>query len=181
ADHPPVWTLILVLAALVGVKSVFGQILWSCVVGAIAVWVVGLAGRAVTGPRTGLIAAAIAALYPTFWINDGALMSETAVLLLVALSLWALFRLWRRPTLPRAVVLGAVSALCALNRSELVLLVPVFVLGAGLLTRGPRARRRVALTVVAALAAGVTFVPWWAYNQTRFSSSVPLSSQLGLT
>ena len=38
ADHPPLWTLVLALASLVGVKSFFAQILWSCVVGALAVW-----------------------------------------------------------------------------------------------------------------------------------------------
>jgi asparagine N-glycosylation enzyme membrane subunit Stt3 len=79
ADHPPLWTLVLALASLVGIKSFFAQILWSCVIGSVAVWLVGLAGREVMGPRTGLIAAGIAAVYPNFWINDGSLLSETLV------------------------------------------------------------------------------------------------------
>ena len=181
ADHPPLWTLVLALASLVGIKSFFGQILWSCVIGSVAVWLVGLAGRQVTGPRTGLIAAGIAAFYPNFWINDGSLLSETLVLTLTALTIWTFYRLWNHPSLARAAWLGCVSALDALARSELVLLVPVFVLAAGLLVRQQRLRRRFVFTVIAAIAAGVTFVPWYAYNQSRFSHSVPLSSQLGVT
>jgi 4-amino-4-deoxy-L-arabinose transferase-like glycosyltransferase len=181
ADHPPLWTLVLALASLIGLKSFFAQILWSCVVGSVAVWLVGLAGKEVMGPRTGLIAAAIAALYPNFWISDGSLLSETLVLLLTALIVWTFFRLWNRPSIPRAAWLGCACALAALARSELVLLVPLFVVGAGLLVRGQRVRRRLVLAVITAVAAGVTLVPWWAYNQTRFSDSVPLSSQLGVT
>jgi 4-amino-4-deoxy-L-arabinose transferase-like glycosyltransferase len=181
ADHPPLWTLVLAMASAVGIKSFFGQILWSCVVGSIAVWLVGLAGRQVMGPRTGLIAAGIAALYPNFWISDGSLLSETLVLLLCALTIWAFFRLWNRPSLPRAGILGCACALGSLARSELVLLIPIFVIAAGLLVRGQRIPRRLLLFVVAGVAAAVTLVPWWAYNQTRFSDSEPLSSQLGVT
>lgn len=181
ADHPPLWTLVLALASLVGVKSFFAQILWSCVVGSVAVWLVGLAGREVAGPRTGLIAAGIAAVYPNFWINDGSLLSETLVLTLTALTVWTFYRLWNRPSLSRAAWLGCACALNALARSELVLLIPIFVIAIGLLVRHQRMRRRLALSVVAAIAAGVTLVPWYAYNLTRFSASVPLSSQLGVT
>ena len=181
ADHPPLWTLVLALASLVGVKSFFAQILWSCVVGALAVWLVGLAAREVAGPRTGLIAAGIAAVYPNFWINDGSLLSETLVLALTALTICTLYRLWHRPSPWRAAWLGCACALDALARSELVLLVPIFVVAAGLLVRQQRIRRRLILIVIAALAAGVTFIPWYAYNLSRFSDSVPLSSQLGVT
>jgi 4-amino-4-deoxy-L-arabinose transferase-like glycosyltransferase len=181
ADHPPLWTLVLALASLVGIKSFFAQILWSCVVGSVAVWLVGLAGREIAGPRTGLIAAGIAAVYPNFWINDGSLLSETLVLTLTALIVWTFYRLWNHPSLSRAAWLGCACALDALARSELVLLVPIFVIAAGLLVRNQRIRRRLALSVIAATAAGLTLVPWYAYNLTRFSDSVPLSSQLGVT
>jgi len=181
ADHPPLWTLVLALASLVGVKSFFGQILWSCLVGSVAVWLVGLAAREITGPRTGLIAGGIAAVYPNFWINDGSLLSETLVLALTALTVLMFYRLWNRPTFSRAGWLGCACALDALARSELVLLVPVFVIGAGLLVRRQGVVRRLGFCAMAALAAGATFVPWYAYNQSRFSNSVPLSSQLGVT
>ena len=181
ADHPPLWTLVLALASLVGIKSFFAQILWSCMIGSVAVWLVGLAGREVMGPRTGLIAAGIAAVYPNFWINDGSLLSETLVLTLTALTVWAFYRLWNHPSLARAAWLGCACALDALARSELVLLVPIFVIAAGLLVRKQRVRRRLALCVITGVAALVTFIPWYAYNLSRFSDSVPLSSQLGVT
>jgi len=62
AFHPPLWTLVLEAAAVIGLKSYLAQLLWACLVSAGAVFVTGLAGREVAGPRVGLIAAAIAAV-----------------------------------------------------------------------------------------------------------------------
>lgn len=106
ADHPPLWTLVLALAAVVGLKSFFSQILWGCVIGALSVVVVGLAAREVAGQRVGLAAAAIAALYPTFWIDDGALMSETLVVTTTAAIIWLFYRFWHGPSIRWAVLLG---------------------------------------------------------------------------
>ena len=58
-------------------KSVLTHLLWSCVLGAGTVWLVGLLGRAVGGARVGIIAAVIAALYPNLWAPDGMLQAET--------------------------------------------------------------------------------------------------------
>ena len=52
------------------------------------------------GRRAGLIAAVITALYPVFLVDDGALLAETLVVPLVALVVWAFFRLWHRPVAP---------------------------------------------------------------------------------
>jgi 4-amino-4-deoxy-L-arabinose transferase-like glycosyltransferase len=96
ADHPPLWTLVLAVAALVGLKSFWSQIVWSCLVGAAAIVVVALATHEIAGRRAGIAAAFLAACYPVFWINDGALMSETLVLLTSALVVWQSYRLRRR-------------------------------------------------------------------------------------
>ena len=48
---------------------------------------IGLVGLRLAGPRVGLVAAAIAAVYPNLWINDSLVMSETLALLLVSLAL----------------------------------------------------------------------------------------------
>ena len=133
------------------------------------------------GPRVGLVAAAIAGLYPVFVIDDGSLLAETLVAPLVALVVWAFYRMWRQPSLPRAAVLGGLSALAALTRSELVLLVVFLGLFAGLFCRTVPARRRVVLSGVALVAAVLVFVPWWAYTLPRFDHPVLLSDQLGLT
>ena len=181
ADHPPLWTLVLALASVVGVKTFFGQILWSCVVGAMAVALVGIAGHEVAGPGAGLAAAVLAALYPVFWINDGALMSETLVLVTTALVVWAFYRLWRRPSWWRAGILGMACALAALTRSEMLLVLPAAALGAGLLTRTRGARRRLGLALATLAGAVLVLSPWWVFNIPRFKDPVLLSSELGLT
>jgi len=181
ASHPPLWTLVLALAAVIGIKTFFGQLLYSCVIGAASVALVAMAGREVAGPRAGLIAAGITAVYPVFLIDDGSLLAETMVVPLTALVVWAFYRLWHRPSLPRAALLGALCALCALTRSELVLLVGFLALPAGLLCRGRSWRSRVGLCVASLVAALCIFVPWWAYTLPRFSHTELLSDQLGVT
>jgi 4-amino-4-deoxy-L-arabinose transferase-like glycosyltransferase len=181
ANHPPLWTLVLGMAAAFGSTTFFAQLLWSSAIGALSVVVVAVATREVAGPRAALIAAGLAALYPVFIVNDGSLLAETLVVPLVALVVWAFYRLWHRPTLPRAAVLGALCALCALTRSELVLLVVFLAVPAGLFCRGRSWRRRLALSGVALAAALCMFGPWWAYSVPRFSHPEFLSDQLGVT
>jgi 4-amino-4-deoxy-L-arabinose transferase-like glycosyltransferase len=181
ATHPPLWTLVVALAAALGSTTFFAQLLWSCAIGAVSVAVVAMAGREVAGPRAGLVAAVLTALYPVFIVDDGSLLAETLVVPLVALVVWAFFRLWHRPSLPRAALLGALCALCALTRSELVVLVLFLALPAGLVCRGQPWRRRLAMAGVALVGAGAVFAPWWAYTVPRFSHPVLLSDQLGVT
>ncbi len=181
ATHPPLWTLVLALAAALGSTTFFAQLLWSCVIGAVSVAVVAMAAQEIAGRRAGLIAAVITALYPVFLVDDGALLAETLVVPLVALVVWSFFRLWHHPSLPRAALLGALCALCALTRSELVLLVVFVALPVGLVCRARSWRRRLALSGVALAAALCTFAPWWAYTVPRFSHPELLSDQLGVT
>ena len=181
ASHPPLWTLVLAVAPAVGATSFFAQLLWGCLLGASAVVAVALAGREVAGPRVGLAAAAVTALYPVFVVDDGSLLAETVVVALVALVVWSCYRLWHRPTPARAAVLGVLCALCALARSELVLLVLLLAVPAGLAARRRGVRRRLALSGAAVLGALGVFAPWWAYTVPRFSHPVLLSDQLGVT
>jgi len=198
ADHPPMFTLVLALGSSIGLKSYFSQILWTCGIGAIAVFVVGLAAREIAGTgaskvvasntsgpavgRAGLIAAGIAALYPVFIINDGALMSESLVLLTTALVVLCFFRFWNHPSFGRGVWLGVSCAVAALTRSEFVLVIPFLVVPMVFMRwRGVPIGRRLGLVTVVSLAVLTTFAPWWAYNATRFKDPVLLSDQLGVT
>ena len=76
--------------------------------GTATVAVIGLVARRIGGDRVGLIAAALAAVYPNLWINDGLVMSESVSCLLIALIMLALLRWaaapsWRRATaVPRS-------------------------------------------------------------------------------
>jgi len=181
AFHPPLWTLVLEAAAVIGLKSYLAQLLWACLVGAGAVFVTGLAGREVAGPRVGLIAAAIAAVYPNYWLNSGSGLTETLVLLIVAAVVLVSFQLWHRPSFPKAVALGILCGLAALTRPELVLLVLVVLLPVVLVIRTVTLRRRLALAVAGVLAALFIMAPWVGFNLTRFSHPVFVTTDLGVT
>src|SRR3712207_9300748 len=93
--------------------------------GGATVALVGVLGRQLAGARAGLLAAGLAAVYPTLIAADGALMSESLFGLLVALSLLAAHRLLDAPGVGRALVLGALAGLAALTRGEALLLLPL--------------------------------------------------------
>ncbi|MGA2520858.1 MAG: glycosyltransferase family 39 protein [Acidimicrobiales bacterium] len=179
AYHPPLWTLVLALPAALGAQSFLSQLLWSCVVGSAAVAVTGLAARHAAGPRAGLLAAAIAAVYPNYWLNDGSGLSETLVLLLVAAVVLVSYQLWRSPSLTRGALLGALCALAALTRAELALLVPLVLVPVCLVARHADLRRRVALAATGITVALLTVAPWIGFNLSRFDHVELISSEFG--
>jgi 4-amino-4-deoxy-L-arabinose transferase-like glycosyltransferase len=99
--------------------------------GSITVLLAGLLGRLLAESRAGLAAAAIAALDPNLWMNDGLIMSEAlATLGAVGLTYLAYRALrgsagWRWPAAS-----GLVAGLATLVRSELAVLVPLLVVPA---------------------------------------------------
>jgi len=111
ADHPPLYIVYLALFSVVGLTSATEHMLASAAVGVATVVVVGLLGRQLGGARLGLIAAALAAIYPNLWGYDGALESETVAQLAVALTLLAAYVWWREPTRRNAALVGAGIAL----------------------------------------------------------------------
>ena len=101
-----------------GFTSALAHRLASCLLGAAAVVVVGLVGRKIAGDRAGLIGAAIAAVYPQLWINDGMLVSESMYILLIAVTLLFAYRLWESRSMGDAAWLGAVIGLSAHDASR---------------------------------------------------------------
>ena len=183
ADHPPLTAL---LAAPAGLLSdypgerLLEQRLTMCLVGVAVVVVMALLGRLLAGPTTGLIAAAIAAIYPGFWINDGLVMAETPTTLMVAALVCAVIHHRRRSSLLSAAVMGGLLALASLARSESLLLwalliVPV-VLAADRLWKARLRHITVATTLALLLLA-----PWVVPNLVRFDEPVVLSTNDGLT
>jgi 4-amino-4-deoxy-L-arabinose transferase-like glycosyltransferase len=181
AQHPPLWILTLALADKIGLSSYQSQLLGACLIGAGAVFMTGLVAREVAGPRAGLIAAAIAAVYPNYWVNDGTGLAETLVLFLVAAVLLVSYRLVRRPSLPRAMWLGALCGLAALTRAEQLLLVVAVVVPVALVVRSKPLRQRLAYAAVGILAVLVMIAPWVGFNLTRFTDPVLMSDDLGST
>jgi 4-amino-4-deoxy-L-arabinose transferase-like glycosyltransferase len=178
ADHPPGYIAVLALPSLLGLDSPLAHQVWSALIGTATIVVIGLAGRRIANRRTGLIAAALAAVYPNFWINDGLVMSETLVLLTAALIVLAAYSLHDRPTPWTAAALGVAVAAFTLTRAEGLLLVLVL-LPPLCLTLALEWRRRLVLLAVAELAVLAVVGPWTGYNLTRFERPVAVSTGLG--
>jgi 4-amino-4-deoxy-L-arabinose transferase-like glycosyltransferase len=128
----------------------------------------------------------IGALYPGLWSNDAFLMPETLVQLLVAILLLLVYASFRRSDAPMrsrigfAAAIGAVCGLAALDRGEMLLLLPVVALPA-LLVAGGAWRQRLALAAVASVATACVIAPWTIYNLTRFDHPELINTELGIT
>lgn len=187
ADHPPLTVLALVPVAAIGnalgladEDSQLAMRFAVMLVGVAAVGLIGLLGREVAGQRTGLVAAAIAAVYPYLWVNDGLLMSEAFAAAAVAGALLLTLRLARAPSRGRALALGAVCGVAALARAELVLLAALLGLPLLFTLRARPLRER--LTLVGGLAVTTVLVigPWVAFNLSRFDDPTFLSTNDGI-
>ncbi len=181
ADHPPAYIVALAASSLVGLRSFLAHQLWSCVMGTATVVVVGLAGREIAGRRAGLIAAAIAAVYPNLWFNDAVVMSETLTLLATAITVLLAYRFSRRPGIALATGLGVAIGITALTRAELILLMPFLLVPLTCFLTKFAWRARLKLLAISIGATLLTIAPWVGYNLARFEHPVFLSSNFGLT
>jgi hypothetical protein len=179
AEHPPLYLIYLAVPSVLGMHSALTHMLWSCVLGAGTVVLVGLLGRAVAGASVGVCAAVLAAIYPNIWAPDGMLQAETIAMFTTTLAILLAYRYWQRPSAPRLAFVGAACGAAALTRSELFLLTLLLVVPLALLTRERPLRSRVWLVGVGVTAALLVIAPWSIYNLTRFKHPVLLSSQIG--
>jgi 4-amino-4-deoxy-L-arabinose transferase-like glycosyltransferase len=184
ADHPPLYTLWLTIASLVDPAQTTSQVthmLWSCVLGAGTVVLCGLLGRRVAGPRAGLVAAAVAAVYPNLWVHDGMLLAETMSIFTVTLVLWSGYRFWDEPTAGRAAWLGFCGGLAALTRPEFLLTLPLLLLPLVAILRTAPWRHRLGWLTVGGTTALATLAPWVAFNFSRFEEPVYMSTNFAVT
>jgi 4-amino-4-deoxy-L-arabinose transferase-like glycosyltransferase len=187
AEHPPLTALALAPTSWVaerveaGGEHLLPQRLTMAVVGAGVVVLIALIGRTVARDRAGLLAAAIAAVYPGLWINDGLVMSDTLAALTVAVAILLAYRFGRDPTGTNAAFLGIACGFAVLTRAELLLLLPCMVVPMALFARSLTVGRRVAMVGIAALTTFAVVSPWSAYNVARFDEPVLFSTNDGLT
>jgi 4-amino-4-deoxy-L-arabinose transferase-like glycosyltransferase len=176
ADHPPIWTILLAGADLLGLRSYEAHKLFACVIGSGTVAAVGLVGRRIASDRAGLIAAGVAALYPNFWANDGLAQSETPLLLAVAITMLVAYRFWRRPSLAVAAGFGAAVGIAALVHPETILLGPLVGIPLALGASRLAWRQRVGRLAVMGAVTVLVISPWVARNFATFDNRVYLSN-----
>lgn len=181
AAHPPLTSIVLTPATYF-FKLPPGftpQRLTMAGLGTVVVLLVGLLGRRLAGWRVGLLAAALAAVYPNMWIPNGIIMSETLTMLVMAFILLATYRLRRAPTWGNAVILGLGCGVEILVRAELLVLVPLLLLPAALATRTVSWRRRLLHVALGALVAGLVVGPWVGRNLVSFQDTTVFSTGQG--
>src|SRR5215471_16137667 len=103
AVHPPGYLLFLAVSSLFGFRSFLDHQIWSCLLGAGTIVLIGFTARRIAGARAGLLAAGIAAIYPNFWFHDSVVMSETLILFTTTLVIAAAYWLWEAPRVSRAI------------------------------------------------------------------------------
>jgi 4-amino-4-deoxy-L-arabinose transferase-like glycosyltransferase len=178
ASHPPLYLLYLAIPTSVGLDTPMWHMLWSSLLGVGTVLLVGLIAKEVAGPRAGLVAAFLAAVYPNLWVFDGFILSETMAMFMVALSVLLAYRYLRQPSIWRALGLGFACGLAALARAELVLLLPLLVLPCILFMRRTDEVQKLKALAVAGVAAVIAMGPWIGFNLVRFEKPVFLSTGL---
>ena len=142
AFHLPLFPTVLAAFSLVGLDSETAHMVVGCALGALTVALVGVIARRLAGDAAGLAAAGIAALYPPLVMNDSVLLSESLTGPTIAACLLAALHLRERPGAGRALLLGALIGVAALNRSEAILLVLLLGVPALLPARSVQARQR---------------------------------------
>ena len=178
AQHPPLFPLLLAAVSKFGGHSVLAHQLACVVMSTAAVPLIGLTAREVDGSRAGLVAAGIAAVYPNLWASDAGIMSESLFVTAIALVLLTSCRLWKQPSVKRAILVGVAIGLAALVREEAIFLLLFALIPQCLLQRGLPSRRRLALIGAAVIMASIVTAPWVVRNLTTFDRPVLLSDNL---
>lgn len=169
ADKPPLFPYLEAGISALGGRTWAWHHLVGILSGGGTIAVVGLVGRRLAGPRAGLIAAGIAALYPLLIATDGSLRSESVYALMISLVLLAALRVRESATGQRLAALGALIGLAALTRSEALLLLVLLPFPLAGLRRG----------LVAVIACAVVLAPWFIRCWATFGQPVLISTNFG--
>jgi 4-amino-4-deoxy-L-arabinose transferase-like glycosyltransferase len=165
ASHPPLYPLAMSLVALLHGTGELAQRSVGALFGFGTILLIGLIARRLASPRAGLIAAAVAAVYPVLVAADGAMMSETLYGLLFAATLLVSLRLLDREPRPAlGAALGALIGLATLTRAEALLLLPFLAWPIAIRARAGRPLQLAACTA----ACLVVISPWVIRNAGTF-------------
>jgi 4-amino-4-deoxy-L-arabinose transferase-like glycosyltransferase len=139
-------------------------------------------GRRLAGPRVGLVAAGLMALWPNLIHQVTTIQVETTFIFLTVAALAVIVdHDWSSgpPSHARLLAFGAVLGVSALVRPfSAPLLLGLFL---ALLAIGLGWRRAAVLTAVPVLVIVVMFTPWTIRNSARFNQFIPSSTNMGDT
>lgn len=175
AIHPPLFTLWLTPASLLGARGYLSHKTMAIFAGVAVVVVAALLAKRIAGPRAGLIAAGAMALYPNLVVIDGTLWPEGLYTAMVGVALVAAYRWRQAPTNWGAVLIGASIGAAVLARGEAILMLGFLCLPLviGAARRGqPWFRSGVLMGVSAVL----VIAPWTIRNFVQFEKKVPIST-----
>jgi hypothetical protein len=175
AFHPPLFPALLAVVSTLGADSVDAHHASGSAMGAAGVGVIGLLGRRLAGELTGLLAAALAAVYLPLVAVDSVLLTESLLVLIAPVVLLLALRLRDGGGAGTAAALGVAIGLAALTRTESLLLIPLLALPVALTLP---ARRFRALAVVC-LATALTIAPWVLRNSLHWDQPVGISTTDG--
>lgn len=146
-------------------------------VGVAVVVMLGLFGRRIAGPRVGLLAAGIGAVYTGLWVSDGLVMAESMAALVVIVIMWLAYNYLERPRASTLVWLSVTIGIMVLNRAEYLFSLPFLVLPiVWVVGRGRGLVKRILPAVLSGLIVLAVIAPWTIYNSTRFEHLVLVSN-----
>ncbi len=108
----------------VGYHPLAARLFQATMAGGLMCFLVYLIGRRVANENTGLVGAALAAVYGYFVYYSAALMTETFFMVFVLLSLYLSLELKEKPTPARWIGLGLALGMATLLRQTILLFVP---------------------------------------------------------
>ena len=135
-----------------------------------------LLARSLFDDRTGLLAGAVAALYPTFVAFSHYYWATTLFALLLTTSLWLCVETERRRSTAWALAAGVGFGAATLARESALAIAAACALWLFLRAESGARRRAAALAAALLVAAAAVVLPWTLRNQNLFGRFVPVST-----
>ena len=168
------------LYALTGDSVTAGR-LTGAALGALAVGLLYLIAGRIWGRRTGLIAAAMAAVFPPLVLLSRELLSESLFIPLMLAAVLAVLHFRRSGGSPWwAALAGVLCGAAILTRNVGAVLLVAVIVGVSMPAMSAVARRLLPAAVVLACTAAV-IAPWTARNAVEFGRFIPVTTSTGYT